>query len=333
MIKKIILLLCFFSVTAVSAQYKGVVVSKVTATWCPNCGSWGWDYFEALRNLYQNQADVCLLGVHHSGDLLNPVSNWFSGNLNNSYQPEFYVNNEQIDVLSFNWNSKIDELRDKVDSYTQEIAFVDFDFINAYVESGEIICNVNFGASAKATGDYYFAVYVFENAVENFQSSLGMTIHPNVLRAVFGSSDFGNLYASSGQVTPVSQQEFKMALNGAWNKDNLGLLAVMWRQDGNSYIVDNAQSIYNIGFLSSTEDIDESLFKLKYVPVGVILEADSFESKLSYQLFDNAGHRVDSGALSGSKTFQYASYPAGIYTLMVQKEGKFLSRQLVLSSN
>jgi len=333
MIKKIVFLVCFFSVTALSAQYKGVVVSKITATWCSNCGSWGWDYFEALRNIYQNQPDVCLIGVHHSGDLLNPVSDWFSGNLNNSYQPEFYVNNEQIDVLSFNWNSKIDELRDMVDSYSQEIAFVDFDFVNAYVESGEIVCNVNFGASSKATGDYYFAVYVFENAVENFQSTRGMTMHPNVLRSVLGSSEFGSLYASSGQGTSAGQQELKMALNGSWNKDNLGLLAVMWRQDGNSYIVDNAQSIYNIGLLSSSEEIDESLFSLKYVPAGVTVEANSFDSKLSYQLFDNAGRRVESGILSGLHTIQHASYPAGIYTLVVQKESKFLSKQIILSSN
>ncbi|MEO1714235.1 MAG: hypothetical protein AAFU60_12955 [Bacteroidota bacterium] len=32
------------------------VITKKTATWCINCGTWGWDLFEGLVSANQNSA-------------------------------------------------------------------------------------------------------------------------------------------------------------------------------------------------------------------------------------------------------------------------------------
>lgn len=322
-------LVLFTSMLHVSAQQKGVIVSKVTATWCPNCGSWGWNYFEALRDIYTSNPDVCLIGVHHSGDLLNPTSNWFSGNLDNFYQPEFYVNNEQIDVLSFNWNQKVAELEERVSAYQMESSFVNFDFIKAYTESGEIICKLAFGPTNKSDGDYYFGVYVFENNVANFQSSRGMEMHPNVLRDVMSDNFYGDLYVGANQSAGSRELEFLMDIDPEWDEDELGLVAIMWREDNGRYILQNARAIYNLSLLSSQEEIQADMITVSYLPNGIRLQSN-LEEKTEYQLFSPAGQLLEASALTGQYIINTEAYPAGLYVLHLRNGNRVLTKQLAI---
>lgn len=89
------------------------VFTKVTATWCPNCGNWGWEYMETMKDMFAT-GDAVVLGAHFSGDLANPTSEWFADNLNSVGQPKFYVNNERITVSSGNWSTKVQETVDAV---------------------------------------------------------------------------------------------------------------------------------------------------------------------------------------------------------------------------
>jgi len=79
--KKVLLPICFFFafLTAQAQEVPEVqktLISKISADWCPPCGTWAWDLFHDLVNDNDNQA--VLMAVHHSGGLETPTSNAFA---------------------------------------------------------------------------------------------------------------------------------------------------------------------------------------------------------------------------------------------------------------
>ena len=304
---------------------KKPIVSKVTATWCPNCGSWGWDYMEALKEEF-NDGTAILLGVHHSGDLENPVSDWFAKNLKNSYQPQFFVNNGQISVGSGNWQNRITDMREMVDEIRNTNAASAFDFEVAFVDNdNQIQSTVNISPLNKSEGDYYFAVYVYEHNVVNFQSQQGSNaMHPWVLRNVISENYWGDSFTMG-----TSSMEFSFDMsNTNWDKDNVGLLAVMWEKVGNDYIVDNATSINNIGLLSSTKNIlDNADFKV--VTENDIIEIITGKSDAyNVSLYSTQGRLLQTGILNGRLQFNAQDMPTGIYVLLINNEQGQLSRRI-----
>ena len=89
----LLVLLIFFGF-AMSAQVPDApqtsmpVITKIAATWCPPCGSWGWDFFEHM--LEDNTDDAIIMAVHHSGDLVNPTASALTSNLNASSQQDSF---------------------------------------------------------------------------------------------------------------------------------------------------------------------------------------------------------------------------------------------------
>ena len=317
------------SLSFASAQQRTSVVSKVTATWCPNCGTWGWDYFEALKPIYENDTKATILGVHHSGDLRNPVSSWFANNLDFVYQPQFYHNNQDLDVSRNNWSGKVEELQNLVDQSSAENPSTTFNFVNAYAENGEIVCNVKFDGSNKSAGEFYFAIYVFENNVENIQSSRGMAMHPNVLRDVMMNDPQGELYTGADENgNTIFTKEYRMPLNSEWNKDKLGVLAIMWEEDGGSFNYDNASSIHNIGLLSSSSEIfEEDIVNVEYTRSGIRLYTDNAEA-MKITLFDMNARLVYEGKLNGETIVPTNNLTPGLYVIHVNSGNKMYTQQV-----
>lgn len=325
-----LLFICLF--VSVNAQNKTSVLTKVTATWCPNCGTWGWDYFEELKEVYSNDSKATLLGVHHSGDLRNDVSSWFANNLKFSYQPEFYHNNQDLNVTRNNWEDKVMEMESLVSAYHNESQSTGIGFVNAYTENGEIICNISFDASAKSAGENYFAIYVFENNVENNQSSRGMSLHPNVLRDVIGDSYNGELFTGedeNGNV--VFQKEYRMDINAEWDEDNVGLLAVIWKEDNGNYVVENASSVHNIGLLSSSNEIlDSDLVSVIYRGHGIEISIDGDDDSELY-LFNNSGQLLDKKNFNRTTTIETSQFVPGIYNIQIRQDQKVYTQQVIVT--
>lgn len=323
------LLLLGIFISAANGQQRTSVVSKVTASWCPNCGTWGWDFFDSLKSVYENDNKATLLGVHHSGDLRNPVSSWFANNLEFRYQPQFYHNNEDIDVSRNNWDDKISELQDLVDVSSAGNPLSNFSFVNAFVENDEIVCNMRFDASSKAVDDFYFAIYVFENNVENFQSSRGMSSHPNVLRDVMMDDPQGEIYEGadeSGNV--IYEKEYRMALDNNWNPDNIGLLAIMWQEENGQFIYDNASSIHNIGMLSSTDTFfEEDAFTVTYANDGIQISSE-LTSTFNVRLYDMNARLVSQVSANTTAFISTENMPAGLYAIHIHSKGKTYSQQV-----
>ena len=73
--QRIFTLLLFFALSFSNIHAQDVpevqrtLLTKVTATWCPSCGSWGWSFFEDI--IEDNTGKATFMGAHHSGNLVS----------------------------------------------------------------------------------------------------------------------------------------------------------------------------------------------------------------------------------------------------------------------
>ena len=95
----LLVLALVFSITTLTQAQEIIVpetnqpmITKRTASWCTNCGTWGWSLFENL--LSDNQGDALLVTAHHSGNYQNDVAKEITSNFGAAGQPIFYFNSE-----------------------------------------------------------------------------------------------------------------------------------------------------------------------------------------------------------------------------------------------
>ena len=327
-------ILVLFFAADYNAQTRTPVVSKVTATWCSRCGTYGWDFFEEMKELYGEGDQAVLLGVHYSGDLRNSTAEWFADNLNFFGQPLFYVDNENLAVSTNGWQNQIADFETKIEEVNNEATASMFSFINAYIDGNEIITNINFNPFDSSTEDRYFAIYVFENNVLNFQSQRGEVQHPNVLRDVMSSNPYGDLYASVGDESIADdwQQEYRMELNNNWSPNQLGLLAIVWRKMGDTYIVDNSQAVFGIGRLSSNEILlEDNILTLRQASKQLNVSVDNNGETYSLEIIGLDGRLIHSATSNNyEELIDLSAYPQGLYGLKLTMNNKYLTKQFFL---
>ena len=320
--------IAFLCAAGLNAQNNSSVLTKVTATWCPNCGTWGWDYMEEMKAMYANDSKVTLLGVHHSGDLRNNVSSWFADNLDFFYQPVFFHNNSDLNVTRNNWEDKVGEMAGLIEDFASGNSSAEIGFNSAYIMNNEIHCSVNIDASKKSNAEFYLAVYVFENNVVNNQASQGLAMHPNVLRDVMSDNNYGDLIDTGNAGI---QTEFSMPVDPSWNGDNLGLLAILWNVENNSFVLQNSGSIHNIGLLSSSEEVlDGEDIKIAYLPNGFRLNTGDQDE---YQLyFYNANAQLlQQQKFINETQLETSNLPAGLYSVHLRKGDKVYTQQVFVN--
>ncbi|MBT8191357.1 MAG: T9SS type A sorting domain-containing protein [Bacteroidia bacterium] len=321
----------FLCLTCMNAQdySKTPVISKVTATWCPNCGSWGWSFMEALKDEF-NDDSALLLSVHHSGDLENPVSDWFSKNLKNTYQPQFFINNEMQGVNSGNWNNQVSAFRNLADNTSNQNGNSSFSFLKSYIDaSNNIQVELDVAAMNKSEGEFFLGIYIYENNVINYQSQQGNNaVHPNVLRDVISDNYWGDAYLAGNSSSVVTKS---YDLNSTdWNYNDLGLVAIMWEKVGNDYIMDNARFVNNIGLLSSNEELlDESAFDIR-PGENRISVITSIDKELNLILTSSSGQNIYASVFRNLIEISTADLVPGIYFLTLQTDNGRLSKKVLV---
>lgn len=231
------------------------LITKITATWCPNCGGWGWTFFDSI--FVDNAAKALIIKANYSGELQNPTAADFATNFNTNYQPYFIVGNENQNVTSTNTAAKRTTIKNLVDNN-----YATPPVVNAGLEvtkNGDFL-NVQTKTRffQNTEGEYYLGIYVIEDGVINFQQNQGNdAVHKNVLRASMSSGSFGELI-TSGIISSGSEFDKPYSiLLGNWNLNNLEIAAIIWKKVGNTFEFVNTHStteISTVGIASIPED-------------------------------------------------------------------------------
>jgi len=315
------------------------MITKITATWCPNCGNWGWYFYE---DIYSDNADKALLiTAHYSGDLQNNTAEDFATNFNVNYQPKFIVGNENQEVLSSNTSSKRTAIKNLVDNN-----FGLAPVVNAGLQvtkDGDILTVQTRTRFFQSTdGEYYLGVYVIENGVVNYQNGQGNNaVHKNVLRASMSVGSFGEIVAS-GSIAANAEfdKEYSIQL-GNWNINNLEIATIIWKKVGSTYEFVNTHSTTELSSVGVSE-IPENEISFEVFPtlttasVTIELNFKGEKTGVVLELINPSGQRIatifEGKAASGIKTFEIDKSLVnsnGLYFLILRSNDGVSTKRII----
>ena len=332
------LLICAFSLSILSAQTIETrpLVTKRTATWCPNCGSWGWEAMIQLVEKASDEGKALVIAVHHSGSLVNDLNGAFDDVIGGNYQPEFKVNKEQQSISSSNVTVGVDNMIERINEINMQIP--DFDIgIDSYgyreIGEEEIQFEINLSISPNGSpaGEYTLGAYLVRDDVAATQSGQsGAVIHKKILTKCFSSDNFG-------EILDVAGGNFTFTLNHATSIDvqKTQIALIIWKnEDGEKSIVNTNYTQSGIGIITSIESpeagLDYALFQNQNG--DVVLESNDYE-KATILVYDFQGRLIHSSqfgnrskhVISGSIFNSNSNY-----VVVLQDETKRLSKQIFI---
>lgn len=321
---RFIYLVLFSLMMAVSYGQNTPVMSKVTATWCSNCGSWGWGFMEDMKDEFVDGPGI-VLGVHYSGDLANSTAEWWASTLNSSGQPKFYMNNDLLSVNRNNWSDEVSNVVSMADDIASAAADGRFEYDRILLDNDVLMVTVNVTAMPSGNGTINLANYVYENNVLYEQAGLsGMVNHPNVLRSTMGP-DFSGM-----TITDVGTYEFRMDIPADWDQDELGVLTVIWSDEGNGPSINASQAVDMVSLISSSDDLlDESEFIFANEAHGIRISTENSEI-YNLSLTDTQGRQLLNSKLNGQQVIQKSELSKGMYFVTIQGKEGTLSRQIFI---
>ncbi|MEM6967062.1 MAG: Omp28-related outer membrane protein [Bacteroidota bacterium] len=298
------LLLFAFTLTFVSQIFAQTVpetqrtlITKNSATWCPPCGGWGWDFFEDL--VEDNEEKAVLIVSHHSGSLMSPTSDAFSSNLNGFSQPRFYLNNSDQGATPSNAADKLTDIKNMIDTNFELAPVANAGLIVSQVNDDlEIAAKTEFFQDAD--GEYYLGVYIVENNIVTFQQSIGNdAVHKKVLRDAVTTETFGDLLAN-GTIAANTTYEatYTYTPDTEFNIDEMEFVTIVWKKENDKFQVVNVNVVDEITEVTSINNMTLTEASMSIQPniiadqATINLDVTKDLQKTSIVLYDMFGKKV-----------------------------------------
>lgn len=312
------------------------LVVKKTATWCSNCGSWGWTWFKDLLKDTEND-NVIALNLHSTSSNLKPPldldGTWLSHfNVNVSF-PTFYANgvskNTYPELLS---SAKTLASQPPVVGIQVQTGLVD-NVVQAVAELEWL---------AFGNEDYSVGFYIVEDSLVAFQAVQGNNaLHRFVVRESFEGKHFGNslvLEHQPGDKNTISAQHNYTLLSAARHH----ILVIVWKKSGLKQVyVNSAMVRLQEGPISSTEphhaDVSWDIYPNPAKIGGEIYLKTGEERKFDrgISLYDHIGRNVGVLDLQRSKDGEFrmrlpTNLSPGVYSIVSLEGHRLISRPITL---
>ncbi len=240
----IILIFMLLSLTFIKAQNIDIpetqnpVIIKITATWCPNCGSWGWTFFHDL--IEDNESKSTIFAAHPSGNYKNTTAVDLVNNFNTVGQPRFLFNGEDQFVGSNSTGSKRSSFSTKVNDFSKLSPSVQTG-IEATYNGSTMHVNYETKFFTSTSGEYYLSIYLIEKEVIGYQAAQGNNAkHKKILREELTNHSFGNLITSGSIASGITfggKVDFDIS---KYDPKNLEIVSVIWKKEGDTYKIINS---------------------------------------------------------------------------------------------
>ncbi len=311
------------------AQVQKSVITKRTATWCPYCGTWGWELFEGL--IEDNSEKAVLIAAHFGGSQLETTTSAeYLANLGGAGQPRFFLNNELQSASASTIDDTRAAIKQQVDAnYLLEPvansgSYSSFDGTTLNIQTRTVFFQ-------EAQGEYYLGVYLIEDGVLNSQAGQsGEVMHHYVMRDAATDNTFGVLLGS-GTISANTEftHNFSADISG-YVPENLDVVTIIWRKEGSTYYFVNAWSedAGNEPPSGLAGNTPLPTLLLKTLENGqsyrLELQSDKPLARVQIALFDSNGRQLrqlHEGSLpAGSSSFEInrGNLPAGLYFIKLQ---------------
>ena len=266
-----LLALCFSaSLFAQSVDYPATqqpLVGKRTASWCSNCGTWGWTLFESL--LAENTGQAEIVALHYSGNLKTDAATVIASNFDASGQPVFTLNETDVNALSGNVTAKKDELLTAILDLNTTPA-TGGTRIELARSGDELTVTTQSQFFSTTDGTFYEGVYVVEKQRIAQQASQGPDAqHKNLLRDPLTDGIWGTLLTENGTdgaanlITDANVHTFDLT---DVDPGNLRIITVLWQLVDGRYIPANTNGIDVNAATTGTYNVPVALATLEARP-------------------------------------------------------------------
>ncbi|MFI5172051.1 MAG: Omp28-related outer membrane protein [Chitinophagales bacterium] len=267
------------------------LVNPKTATWCEPCGEWGVESTELMFG--ENMDKAVFIELHNSDDMSNTFDTEILSNFPYAaYTPAWYVDGHDAtyhtdlgQVIVYTESN----VKDAVDSTYAIPPVVNSNFDFTLV--GDLLTvNTTTKFFQSADGDYYLAMYVVEDDVDEDQDGAAASYrHDFTLRTGMTASETYGELISSGAVASGAEftKTYSVTLDAEWIPSHIWLAAVIWQKVGSDFIYINAYTDYGRLAVGVNE--------IPVVDLGITLTTNPANAFTQAQL--NAGEYINNVAM------------------------------------
>lgn len=342
--------LLVFSLFNITVQAQNIVVpqtqrpliTKRTASWCPNCGGWGWTFFRNIIN--DNNGKAVFFANHYDGIHTSPTTLALASNYGGVSQPLFFLNNTNQNVSSGATASARTNIQNQVNAAwaTPPVVQSGIRAIhNSAAQTLSVTAKSRFFQSA--SGEYYLGIYLVFKEFVGFQSGQGNNAeHKEMMRSHLTTDVFGEQIAN-GAVAAGTESEVSGQISIAGlDPTQLRIVTIIWKKEGNTYRVTNANETDDFLSPSSANDLWAAQQQIRVSPNIITeyarIELQITESSLPWrlELVNISGQTVGTifrGKLAGGvHTFsaERGAHPAGVYFVRLSNGMRTTVRSVVL---
>ena len=325
------------SSTTAQSDKQYTLITKKTADWCSKCGTWGWSFIKDGLVEWKDE-DVLFWAMHYSGGLANPTAQEVSDNFPGPGQPIFRLNQDDLNVSSGNFQSKIGEAKSTINALGG---------FPAIIQVGvEPIIDVDNNISATATvkftegteSDYNVSLFLIRDSLKAVQASIGANaIHPNILSGSLMDETFGPVINDGNTIMSGDEFTFTGSMDNVTphteNIANLKVAAVVWYEVDNQYTFINAD-IQSVQMTSSATDI--ATFDFDYSVFGNTININLGQEEAEGMQFDlysinGSNVAVDNIDRNGNEMqITTSGLTAGVYVMSLNNGSIRTSRQIYI---
>lgn len=321
------------------------LITKISASWCPHCGNWGWNFFEGL--LEGNQAKAIMMVTHYSGNYKTPAGEAMATNFGISGQPEFYMGTDKISANSGNFSNMIPMVGNNINTMANQAPRAQSAVKLGMLPDGSVKVQASTKFFEGTTGEFYLGIYIVEKSFVGYQSPIGGNAqHKNLFRGSIDNNDFGELLvAGAVEADQVFDMEHSFNLNATgYQSDNINIVTILWEKVGNKYEYVNANSSDIFEIVSANEEVERRVNRFQVFPnpvrsnAVIELALDEPLEQVATDLLTIAGKRVQTistpdflaaGNHRLPLVFQDRLSP-GVYLLRLQSAQGMINRRIIV---
>jgi hypothetical protein len=235
------------------SETQQTLITKFTASWCGECGSWAWPLLHQLRDSLPTEVIFAAAHVDNSF-LQSDIALEWKTNFASTGVPRLYLNGMQVLASAGTAADVLQHLLDTISGLHQVPPVVNVGIETAW--DGDLLqINTRTLFFQNTNGAFYLGVYLLENNVMAAQGGFsGWVSHQWLLRTAVTDLPFGSLLSFGQQQAGTNFLRSFSTSTGNWNIDHLDVMAVVWRREGNQYFPANVWKIPAKPLINSVQE-------------------------------------------------------------------------------
>ena len=316
------------------------IMTKTSATWCSNCGSWGWNLFKDLIDDNQDK-NVIIWSSHNSGDLDNEAATEINAGWGSFGQPQFYVNSDLFSVTSSNAQTRRGEINAYIDDLIGFGALAGVGVDATYDGTTlNITGKAEFFTDLEA-GNYHVGVYLLKDHVIANQASQGsnadhrFVLADKITEDTFGEQIVEGSVESGATFTIEASKEIENV-----DLENDEVVIILWnlRVDGQyAFFNANRNNISEAGTTATVDISDISDITIRQTNGQIILDVESKNNlgNVQSRLVNVRGQVIqtqNTNLVNGTNQIKYNSsdLTAGTYFIQITVNAEVHTEKVIV---